>query len=181
MDPELQKQLFELAPLLFRQAATAPGWKLHAPDDLFPFLAELVSSIEKFNRRYAKRRVQLLKISVEEGVLDCVFNRSVPCVEKRVASARKQIREHRRILRQAFLERAKKIQSTALFGSRLLPDWRRLTPDERGTLAKILARAECCAETPEDWRLLASWYRILLRDPEASERCRSRISPVKGP
>ena len=34
MSPELQKQLFEAAPLLFRQAMAAPKWKIGAPDDL---------------------------------------------------------------------------------------------------------------------------------------------------
>jgi len=69
MSPELQKQLFEIAPLAFRQVAEAPRWKIDAPDDLYPFLAELAAAVEKFNRRYSKRRVRVLKIAVREGVL----------------------------------------------------------------------------------------------------------------
>ena len=56
MKPELQQQLFESAPLLFGLAAAAPQWKIDATDDLYPFLAELVASIEKFDRRYSRRR-----------------------------------------------------------------------------------------------------------------------------
>ena len=78
MSPELQKQLFETAPLLFRQAMTAPKWKIGAPDDLYPFLAELAAAIEKFNRRYSRRRVCVLKIAVVDGVLECAFSRQVP-------------------------------------------------------------------------------------------------------
>ena len=175
MSPELQKQLFDAAPLLFRQAAAAPRWKIDAPDDLYPFLSELAAAVEKFNRRYSRRRVRVLKIAVREGVLECVFSRHVPCIEKLVGAARRNIRDHRKTLREEFLERAKKMQSTALFGSRLLPEWRLLMPDERATLAKILKYAERCAASPEDWRLLADWYRKFVRDPENAQRCENNI------
>lgn len=175
MRPELQKNLFETAPLLFRQAAAAPRWKIDAPDDLYPFIAELAAAVEKFNRRYSHRRVRVLKIAVREGVLECVFNRHVPCVEKLVAAARRSIRDHRRQMREEFLERAKKMQSTALFASRLLPEWKLRMPDERATLAKLLKHAERWAASDDDWRFLADWYRKFVRDPENAQRCENNI------
>ena len=176
MRTELQRQLFEIAPLMFAQAANAPGWKIDAPDDLYVFIAELAAAVEKFNRRYSRRRVRVLKIAVSEGVLECVFNRRVPCIEKLVGAARRSIRDHRRELRESFLERAKKMQSTALFASRLLPEWRLLMPDERATLARLLAYAERWAASDEDWRFLADWYRKFVRDPENAQRCENNIS-----
>ena len=175
MSPELQKQLFDAAPLMFRQAAAAPKWKIDAPDDLYPFLSELAAAVEKFNRRYSRRRVRVLKIAVREGVLECVFSRHVPCIEKLVGAARRSIRDHRKTLREEFLERAKKMQSTVLFASRLLPEWRLLMPDERATLAKLLAYAERWAASDEDWRFLADWYRKFVRDPENAQRCENNI------
>ena len=176
MRTELQRQLFEIAPLMFAQAANAPGWKIDAPDDLYVFIAELAAAVEKFNRRYSRRRVRVLKIAVSEGVLECVFNRRIPCIEKLTATARRNIRDHRRELRENFLERAKKMQSTALFASRLLPEWKLLMPDERATLAQILKYAERCAVSDDDWRCLARWYRTNLRDDESARRCESRIA-----
>ena len=175
MTDNVQKQLFDAAPLLFRQAAAAPKWKIDAPDDLYPILAELAAAVEKFNRRYSRRRVRVLKIAVSEGVLECVFNRRIPCIEKLVATARRNIRDHRRELRGDFLERAKKMQSTALFASRLLPEWRLVMPDERTTLTNILKYAERCAVSDDDWRCLAGWYRRILRDPENARRCENNI------
>ena len=175
MTDNLQKQLFEIAPLMFSQAAVAPKWKICAPDDLYVFIAELAAAVEKFNRRYSRRRVRVLKIAVCEGVLECVFNRRVPCIERLVAAARRNIRDHRRELRENFLERAKKMQSTALFASRLLPEWRLVMPDERATLANILKYAERCAVSNDDWRCLAGWYRKLVRDPENAQRCENNI------
>ena len=175
MRTELQKQLFEIAPLMFSQAAVAPKWKIDAPDDLYVFIAGLAAAVEKFNRRYSRRRVRVLKIAVSEGVLECVFNRRIPCIEKLVGAARRSIRDQRRELRSDFLERAKKMQSTALFASRLLPEWRLVMPDERATLANILKYAERCAVSDDDWRCLASWYRKILRDPENAQRCENNI------
>ena len=175
MRRELQQQLFADAPLLFRQAASASGWKIDVPDDLFPFLRELVAGIERFNRRYSKRRVQVLKVAVREGVLEFVLTRQIPCLEKRIVSARQNIRLYRNELRDEFLERARRMQSTALFGSRLLPEWRRRMSDERATLAKILKYAERCAVSPDDWRQLAGWYRLLLHDADEAKRCENHM------
>ena len=175
MSPELQKQLFDAAPLMFRQTAVAPKWKIGAPDDLYPFLSELAAAVEKFNLRYSRRRVRVLKIVVREGVLECVFSRHVPCIEKLVGAARRNIRDHRRQMREEFLERAKKMQSTVLFASRLLPEWRLRMPDERVTLAKLLKYAEQWAASDDDWRFLAYWYRKFVRDPENAQRCENNI------
>ena len=172
---ELQKQLFEIAPLTFRQVSEVSRWKIGAPDDLYPFLADLSAAVEKFNRRYSRRRVRVLKITVTEGVLECVFSRNVPCIEKLVGAARRSIRDHRKTLREEFLERAKKMQSTVLFASRLLPEWRLHMPDERATLAKLLKYAERWAASDEDWRFLADWYRKFVRDPENAQRCEDNI------
>ena len=176
MRTELQKKLFGIAPLMFRQAAAAPKWKIDAPDDLYVFIAELAAAVEKFNRRYSRRRVRVLKIAVSEGVLECVFNRRVPCIEKLVGVERRNISDHRRQMREEFMERAKKMQSTVLFASRLLPEWRLRMPDERTTLAKILKYAERGAVSDDDWRLLAGWYRRLLRAPEEAERCEAQAA-----
>ena len=175
MRMELQQKLYGIAPLLFRYAASAPKWRIGAPDDLYPFLAGLAAAVEKFNRRYPRRRVWVMRIAVEEGVLTCDFNRRIPCVEKRVGAARRSIRSYRRQMRGEFLQRAKKMQTTALFASRLLPEWRLHMPDERATLRKILNCAERCAVSEEDWRCLAGWYRTGLRDEESARRCEDNI------
>ena len=62
------------------------------------------------------------------------------------------------------------MQSTALFESRLLPDWKRVMPDERSTLRKILTYAERSAASPDDWKMLADWYRRA-NDRENAQRC----------
>ena len=63
---------------------------------------------------------------------------------------------------QALLERAKAIGTTALFGSSLLPDWKRLMPDDTDTLRKILGFAEKRAVVPQDHADLANWYKKYL-------------------
>ena len=121
----------------------------------------------------------MLKIAVREGVLECVFNRHVPCVEKLVAATRRSIRDHRRPIRDEFMVRAKNMQSTALFGSRLLPKRRHIMPDERATPAKILQHAERGAVSGDDRRRLADWCRKILRNPKSARRCESDIPREK--
>jgi hypothetical protein len=53
-------------------------------------------------------------------------------------------------------------ETTALFGSILLPDWKRLMPDDTDTLRKILEYAEKRAIVPQDHADLANWYKIFL-------------------
>ena len=171
MKAELQQQLYETAPVLYGLARESPAWKIDLPDDLFPFLLELSAGIEKFNRRYRKRYVRVLKIAIREGQLEFLTQRQVPAVEKLIASARTKIRQYRKTLRESFLERARAMRSTALFESRLLPEWKRTMPDELATLRKILAHAERFACSAGDWQLLGAWYRRLLRDGENARRC----------
>ena len=171
MKTELQQQLYEAAPVLYALAKESPAWKIGLPDDLFPFLLELSAGIEKFNRRYRKRYVRVLKIGIREARLEFLTQRQVPAVEKLIAGARTKIRQHRKTLRDSYLERARAMQSTALFGSRLLPEWKRTMPDERATLRKILTCAERFACSSGDWQLLAAWYRRFLRDEENARRC----------
>ncbi len=171
MKTELQQQLYEAAPVLYTLAKESPAWKIALPDDLFPFLLELSVAIEKFNRRYRKRYVRVLKIGINEARLEFLTQRQVPAVEKLIAGARMKIRQYRKTLRESYLERARAMQSTALFGSRLLPEWKRTMPDERATLRKILTCAERFACSAGDWQLLAAWYRGLLRDEANARRC----------
>ena len=171
MKTELQQQLYEAAPVLYALAKESPAWKIGLPDDLFPFLLELSAGIEKFNRRYRKRYVRVLKIGIREARLEFLTQRQVPAVEKLIASTGTKIRQYRKVLRDSFLERARTMQSTALFGSRLLPEWKRTMPDELATLRKILACAERFACSAGDWQLLSAWYRRLLRDEENARRC----------
>ena len=171
MKTELQQQLYEAAPVLYALARESPAWKIGLPDDLFPFLLELSAGIEKFNRRYRKRYVRVLKIGIREARLEFLTQRQVPAVEKLIANAGTKIRQYRKVLRDSFLERARAMRSTALFGSRLLPEWKRTMPDELATLRKILACAERFACSPGDWELLAAWYRRFLRDEENARRC----------
>ena len=171
MKTELQQQLYEAAPVLYGLARESPAWKIPLPDDLFPFLFELSGAIEKFNRRYRKRYVRVLKIDIREARLEFLTQRQVPAVEKLVAAARAKIRQYRKSLRESYLERARAMQSTALFESRLLPEWKRTMPDELATLRKILACAERFASSAGDWELLGAWYRRFLHDEENARRC----------
>ena len=171
MKAELQQQLYEAAPTLYVLARESPAWKIALPDDLFPFVLELSVGIEKFNRRYRKRCVRVLKIGIREARLEFLTQRQVPAVEKLVSAARTKIRQYRKVLRESFLERARTMRSTALFESRLLPEWKRTMPDELSTLRKILACAERFACSAGDWQLLGIWYRRLLRDEENARRC----------
>ena len=171
MKAELQRQLYEAAPVLYGLARESPEWKIGLPDDLFPFLYELSVSIEKFNRRYRKRYVRVLKIGICEARLEFLTQRQVPAVEKLIAAARGKIRQYRKNLRESYLERAKAMRSTALFESRLLPEWKRTMPDELATLRKILGCAERFANSTGDWELLGAWYRRFLRDEENARRC----------
>ena len=69
MKKEFQQQLYDAAPILYGLAKDSPLWKISASDDLFPFLLELSMAIEKFNRRYRKRCVRVMRIRMVEGKL----------------------------------------------------------------------------------------------------------------
>jgi len=171
MKTELQHKLYEAAPILYGMATKSPEWKIGLPDDLFPFLFELSVQIEKFNRRYRRRYVRVLKISIREAQLEFLTQRQVPAIDKLIAGARMKIRQYRKGIRASYLERARTMQSSALFESCLLREWKRVMPDEHSTLRKILACAERFAVSRSDWQLVAGWYRKVLRDQENWQRC----------
>ena len=177
MNENLKKRLFQAAPILYEIAGKSPEWKIEAPDDLFPFLLELSLEIEKFNKRYRKRAVMVMKITMTGGELVFLLHRQVPALEKRIISTRRKIRTYRRELREALLDRAKHMGTTALFSSKLIPDWKRIMPDDLATLRLILQAAEKFAVQRSDWELLAGWYRRYLRNDDDALRCMNNASP----
>ena len=179
MNTELQNQLFQAAPILYAMVLKSPAWKIGASDDLFPFLNELSLEIEKFNRRYLKRAVRVMKIAMVGGELVFLVHRQIPAIEKKIISARHKIRLYRKELREALLTRAKHMGTTALFGSSLIPDWRRSMPDDPATLRLILQAAEKFAVSKGDWTLLAGWYKRCLHSNDDFLRCMDYGSKCK--
>ena len=176
MKTELQRQLFQAAPILYAMAIKSPAWKIGASDDLFPFLNELSLEIEKFNMRYRKRAVRVMKIAMVGGELVFLVHRQIPAIEKKIVSARYRIRLYRTELRAAFLLRAKHMGTTALFESTLIPDWKRTMPDDLATLRAILQAAGKFAVSKGDWKSLAGWYRLYLHDEDDALHCMHNAS-----
>ena len=179
MNAELQNQLFQTAPILYAIAQKSPAWKIGASDDLFPFLNELSFEIEKFNMRYRKRAVRVMKIAMVGGELVFLVNRKIPAIEKKIVSARYRIRLYRKELRTAYLLRAKHMGTTALFESTLIPDWKRTMRDDLATLRAILQAAEKFAVSRGDWSLLARWYKRYLHDTDEALRCTNHAACIK--
>ena len=169
MDQLLQEKLFAEFPLLYKHFKGNPKMQIDCPDDLFEFIFELSSKIEDFNKRFPKRRVRAMKVAMESGELVFGVHRDVFTVNKLIATTVSQIKSYRRNLKQALLERAKAIGTTALFGSSLLPDWKSLMPDDTDTLRKILAYAEKRAVVPQDHADLVNWYKKYLNIDKARE------------
>ena len=169
MNQKLQSDLFEACPLLYKHFKGNSQMQIDCPDDLFEFIFELSSKIEDFNRRFPKRRVRAMKVAMESGELVFEVHRKIFTVNKLIATTASQIRSYRRNLKQALLERAKAIGTTALFGSSLLPDWKRLMPDDTDTLRKILEYAEKRAIVPQDHADLANWYKKYLNIDKSKE------------
>ena len=169
MNRELQEKLFAEFPLLYKHYKANPKMQIDCPDDLFEFIFELSGKIEDFNRRFPQRRVRAMKVSMESGELVFGVHRKVFTVNKLIVATASQIRSYRRSLKQALLERAKAIGTTALFGSSLLPDWKRLMPDDTDTLLKILGSAEKRAVVPQDHADLANWYKKFLNIDKSKE------------
>ena len=169
MNQNLQSSLFAEFPLLYKHFRGNPQMQIDCPDDLFEFIFELSSKIEDFNRRFPKRRVRAMKVAMESGELAFGVHREVFTVNKLIAATVSQIRSYRRNLKQALLERAKAIGTTALFGSSLIPDWKRLMPDDTDTLRKILGFAEKRAIVPQDHSDLANWYKKYLNIDKSKE------------
>ena len=162
MKPELSMQLFTACPLLYKHFKNNPKSVIDCPDDLFEFIFGLSCKIEDFNRRFPRRRVQFMKVAMEYGELVVITNKQVFTVKKFIAATTSQIRSYRRNLKQALLERAKVIGSTALFGSSLIQDWKHLMPDDTDTLRKILEYARKRAVVPQDHTDLTNWYKKYL-------------------
>ena len=156
MRSELREKLLEVAPMLYKHFKDNPKSVIDCPDDLFEFIFELSVKIEDFNKRFPRRRVRFMKVAMEYGEFVVITNRQVFTVQKLIAATISQIRSYRRNLKQVLLERAKAIGTTALFGSSLIPDWKRLMPDDTDTLRKILEYAEKRAVVPQDHTDLAN-------------------------
>ena len=169
MNQDLQSNLFAEFPLLYKHFKDNPQMQIDCPDDLFEFIFELSNKIEDFNRRFPKRRVRAMKVAMESGELVFGVHREVFTVNKLIVATASQIRAYRRRLKQALLERAKAIGTTALFGSSLLPDWKRLMPDDTDTLRRILEYAEKRAIVPQDHADLANWYKKYLNIDKSKE------------
>ena len=169
MNQDLQSNLFAEFPLLYKHFKGNPKMQIDCPDDLFEFIFALSIKIEDFNKRFPKRRVRAMKVAMESGELAFGVHREVFTVNKLIAATTSQIRSYRRNLKQALLERAKAIGTTALFGSSLLPDWKRLMPDDTDTLRKILEYAEKRAIVPQDHTDLANWYKKYLNIDKSKE------------
>ncbi|MBQ9788721.1 MAG: hypothetical protein IJW31_03885 [Lentisphaeria bacterium] len=169
MKSELQENLVTTCPLLYKHYKGNSQMQIDCPDDLFEFIFELSGKIEDFNRRFPKRRVRAMKVAMEYGEFVFVTNKQVFTVQKLIAATTSQIRSYRRNLKQALLERAKAIGTTALFGSSLIPDWKRLMPDDTDTLRKILEYAEKRAIVPQDHTDLTNWYKKYLKIDKSKE------------
>ena len=169
MNQDLQSNLFIAYPMLYKYFKDNPKMQIDCPDDLFEFIFELSGKIEDFKWRFPKRRVRAMKVAMESGELAFGVHREVFTVNKLIAATASQIRSYRRNLKQALLERAKAIGTTALFGSSLLPDWKRLMPDDTDILRKILEYAEKRAIVPQDHADLANWYKKYLNEEKKDE------------
>ena len=169
MNQDLQSNLFTACPLLYKHFKGNPQMQIDCPDDLFEFIFELSNKIEDFNKRFPKRRVRFMKVAMEYGEFVVFTNRQVFTVQKLIAATTSQIRSYRRSLKQALLERAKTIGTTALFGSSLIPDWKIFMPDDTDTLRKILEYAEKRAIVPQDHADLANWYNKYLNIDKSKE------------
>ncbi|MPM74804.1 hypothetical protein SDC9_121793 [bioreactor metagenome] len=175
MKKELQQKLFDAGPVLYGARAKAcrgvSAWTFQCPDSLFDILFRLTENIEKYNQRFPRRRVRALIVKMEAGKMIFQTQRTSPLIERLIASARYEVKLLRAEQKRILLNRAKKIQTTALFDSMLLPDWKRLMADDYNTGRRILEYAEKVAFSNEDWELLSLWYRRYLHDDEAAQCC----------
>ena len=162
MQQELQKKIITECPWLYKHFRNNPQAEIECTDDLFEFIFEVSRKIEDFNRRFPARKVRALKVAMEYGELVFLTNKQVFTVKKLIVSTASQIKSYRRDLKKTLLKRAKAIQTTALFESRLLPDWKYLMPDDTDTLRKILEYAAKCAVVPQDHVIIETWSRRFL-------------------
>ena len=164
MREELQIKLFSACPLLYKHFKDNPNIMIECPDDLFDFIYELSVKIEDFNKRFPHRRVRVMKVAMEFGELVFTTQRQVFTVKKAISNTASQIKAYRRSLKRTLLDRARTIQTTALFEASLIPDWKRLMPDDTDTLRKILEYAGKRAVVPQDHADLAKWRKKYLNE-----------------
>ena len=164
MDKLLQEKLFAAFPLLYKHFKSSPQMRIDCPDDLFEFIFELSVKIEDFNKRFPRRRVRAMKVAMEFGELFFTTQRQVFTVKKAISNTASQIKAYRRSLKKTLLDRARAIQTTALFEASLIPDWKRLMPDDTDTLRKILEYAGKRAVVPQDHADLAKWRKKYLNE-----------------
>ena len=155
--------------MLYKHFKDNPKNVIDCPDDLFEFIFELSVKIEDFNKRFPRRRVRFMKVAMEYGEFVVVTNKQVFTVQKLITATTSQIRSYRRSLKQALLERAKAIGTTALFGLSLIPDWKIFMPDDTDALRKIMEYAEKRAIVPQDHTDLANWRKKYLNDENKDE------------
>lgn len=61
--------------------------------------------------------------------------------------------------------------TTALFGSRLIPNWKRIMPDDLATLRLIMQAAAKFAVSQSDWESPAEWDKRYFRSDDEVLRC----------
>ena len=164
MRGELKEKLLAAAPILYKYFKDNPKSVIDCPDDLFEFIFELSCKIEDFNKRFPRRRVRVMKVAMEFGELVFTTQRQVFTVKKAISNTASQIKAYRRSLKKTLLDRARAIQTTALFEASLIPDWKRLMPDDTDTLRKILEYARKRAVVPQDHADLAKWRKKYLNE-----------------
>ena len=169
MNQDLQSNLFTACPLLYKHFKGNSKMQIDCPDDLFEFIFELSVKIEDFNKRFPRRRVRAMKVVMEFGELVFTAQRQVFTVKKAISNTASQIKAYRRNLKRTLLDRARAIQTTALFEASLIPDWKRLMPDDTDTLRKILEYAEKRAVVPQDHADLAKWRKKYLNEENKEE------------
>lgn len=176
MRKELQNNLFEAGTVLYGACSRVSGrnskaWKFECPDDCFDILLDLTIKLEDYNRRFPNRRIRAVSVKMEDGKLNFQVQRASAGIQRIITSSCAAMTRHRSGLKKTMISRAKKIQCTALFESKLLPDWKRLMPDDKDTCRKILQIAEKTARLPVEWERIAGWYKSYLRDNLEYTRC----------
>lgn len=176
MKNTLQNQLFETGTVLYgacsrTSSKSSKAWKFQCPDDSFDILLELTMKLEDYNRRFPNRRIRAVSVKMEDGKLIFQVQRASVGIQRIITSSCAAMARHRSELKKTMIRRAKKIQCTALFESKLLPDWKRLMPDDKETCRKILQIAEKTARLPVEWQRIANWYKSYLRDNLEYTRC----------
>lgn len=177
MKNELKKKLLNAGRTLYSMTETDI---FDCSDDCFKIILDLTQRLEDYNSRFPKRMIRAVCVKMERGKLIFQTDRSSPETKKIISTASKAMNAHRSQLKSMFLARAKKIPCTALFASKLLPDWERMMPDDTVTCVKILKYAERTAYLPSEWNRIAAWYRIYLKDDSESARCSSNASHAEG-